>query len=233
MAWTTGQTDFSAVLGTEPLDAMYAGLGAYEDYKSDAEGKVVLVSRGTLAFVDKIANAKLHRAKALIIFNGDAERERSRRTCPSIFGIGTSWLYWLLGEIATIVPPWICAARRAGAAKRILDPANEGVPLQFTFGTDFPETVVAGDTIADFSSRGPNSDDNYSIKPDIAAPGVNIRSTWPAYGEVDYGLSPVPSYATAYYRISGTSMATPHVAGLALLMKQEHPSWTPRDIRLH
>ena len=103
-----------------------------------------------------------------------------------------------------------------------------GEPLQFTFGNEFMKLQPAGDTIADFSSRGPNSDGNYGIKPDLSAPGVNIYSTLPAYGKQ---RSIRISYEHAYGRISGTSMATPHVAGVALLLKQKHPDWSPADIR--
>lgn len=63
---------------------------------------------------------------------------------------------------------------------------------------------------ARFSSFGPQVE--------ISAPGVNVLSTYPR---------------TAYKRLSGTSMASPHVAGVAALIKRRHPSWHGDRIRVH
>ncbi|SDX73616.1 S8 family serine peptidase [Paenibacillus sp. CF384] len=233
IAWPNGASDFNNYLGGQTFDAVYVGLGDYGDYDVDVEGKVVLISRGTLSFVDKIKIARERKAKAVILFNGNAlngtaEADLSEHIEGRDGKIG-SVAY--LGENSDFLPTFDMSGLEGRAlAKRIIDPANDDKDVKFTFGADFPETVVPGDQIADFSSRGPNSDGNYGIKPDISAPGVNILSTWPAYGEKEFGY-PVPSYKTAYYRISGTSMAAPHIAGLAALMKQQHPEWTPRDVR--
>ncbi len=69
---------------------------------------------------------------------------------------------------------------------------------------------------ASFSSRGPTADGR--IKPDVSAPGYNITSA-------DY------SNNTGYVTYSGTSMATPFVAGTAALMLQANPSLTPADVK--
>lgn len=70
-------------------------------------------------------------------------------------------------------------------------------------------------TIAFFSSRGPVVGANY-VKPEVLAPGVDINSLKPG---------------NSYTKLSGTSMATPHVAGAAALMLQLRPSLKPEDIK--
>jgi serine protease AprX len=84
---------------------------------------------------------------------------------------------------------------------------------------------------APFSSQGPTADGR--AKPDIAAPGVNISSTIPAPRDAQGNPLPNPSRADLFGRKSGTSMATPIVAGAcALLIEQAKPAaWTPAEIR--
>ena len=82
--------------------------------------------------------------------------------------------------------------------------------------TTIPSSIPP-DTIAPFSSRGPRGFDSI-LKPDITAPGVSIFAA--KMGGGDEGVS-----------FSGTSMAAPHIAGVAALLKQEHPDWTPEMIK--
>ncbi|MFB7140760.1 S8 family serine peptidase, partial [Gottfriedia sp. NPDC056225] len=78
-----------------------------------------------------------------------------------------------------------------------------------------------------FSSRGP-SRVLYDIKPEVTAPGVSVFSTVPSYM---HGADQIGNYNYAYERLSGTSMATPNVVGVAALIKQAHPDMTPSDIK--
>ena len=76
---------------------------------------------------------------------------------------------------------------------------------------------IPPDTIADFSSRGPRGFDS-GLKPEIDGPGVAIFAA--KMGSGTGGVS-----------MNGTSMATPHVAGAAALMRQAHPGWTGEQIK--
>ncbi|MBV1852682.1 S8 family serine peptidase [Catellatospora sp. NEAU-YM18] len=93
-----------------------------------------------------------------------------------------------------------------------LSRALDAGPVQVTLkGTDVT------DQIASFSSRGPSP--RFTLKPDLVAPGVDIRST-----------VPTALFAPGQYRMSGTSMAAPHVAGAAALLRQLHPGQSPADV---
>ena len=77
--------------------------------------------------------------------------------------------------------------------------------------------VTKDDVIAPFSSSGPTSL-SLRLKPDVSAPGVSI-------------LSSVPSREGTWAQFSGTSMASPMVAGGAALLRQRHPAWTVEQIK--
>jgi subtilisin family serine protease len=76
--------------------------------------------------------------------------------------------------------------------------------------------------VAWFSSRGPSSISPGVLKPDILAPGLNILAAWPT------NLINAPG---PFEIQSGTSMASPHVSGVAALIKSSHPDWSPAAIK--
>ncbi len=80
------------------------------------------------------------------------------------------------------------------------------------------------DALADFSSRGPRLGDA-AVKPELTAPGVDIVAARAA------GTALGPIVDEQYTSISGTSMATPHVAGAAAILAQRHPTWTPAQLK--
>ncbi|MEO6085936.1 MAG: S8 family serine peptidase [Umezawaea sp.] len=84
--------------------------------------------------------------------------------------------------------------------------------------------VERDDSLADFSSRGPRVEDG-AVKPDITAPGVDIVAARSSTGKIG---TPVGEEHVA---LSGTSMASPHVAGAAALLAQQHPDWSGAQLK--
>ncbi|MER8041620.1 S8 family peptidase [Streptomyces sp. NPDC094032] len=87
--------------------------------------------------------------------------------------------------------------------------------------------VDDAEALAPFSSRGPRVGDG-GVKPDLTAPGVDITAA-AAPGSALAGIH--GQNPDGYLTISGTSMATPHVAGAAAILKQRYPHWTYAELK--
>jgi len=97
---------------------------------------------------------------------------------------------------------------------------NMGLVNSFSVGALDGNATEPDYPIANFSSRGPSlcdADGSLLIKPEVSAPGVNVRSS---VGNDDYS------------EFSGTSMASPHVSGAAILLKEAFPFLSGEDILL-
>ncbi len=112
-------------------------------------------------------------------------------------------------------------------ASHITYPDGVALKTWLASGTGHMGTLTAGvyvqddaraDVVASFSSRGENRVID-TLAPHIAAPGVDIIA---ASGQND---------ATLWAFDSGTSMASPHVAGAGALLMQQHPDWTPAEVQ--
>jgi minor extracellular serine protease Vpr len=173
------------------------------------DGLVPIVFKGDTAAGDcsgstKVYNAQLAGAVAVILQSG--------------FG-GVPFVLGTNGEPVTI-PAVMISGPDGDAILDVLSPS----PPPYNTGTvnvtlNAESSVVPGfdDAMADFSSEGPARATN-ELKPDISAPGSDITSA--AVGTGD-GASV----------LSGTSMAAPHVSGVAALLRQLHPSWPPLKIK--
>ncbi|MFE0511096.1 S8 family serine peptidase [Streptomyces sp. NPDC058964] len=119
---------------------------------------------------------------------------------------------------------------------------EKGVLFAIAAGNEGPESIGSpgsadaaltvgavdkSDKLADFSSTGPRAGDG-AIKPDVTAPGVDITAAAAKGSVIDQEVGEKPE---GYLTISGTSMATPHVAGAAAILKQEHPDWGYAELK--
>ncbi|XRG78795.1 S8 family serine peptidase [Rossellomorea sp. GAMAL-10_SWC] len=176
----------------------------------DVKGKVVLAQRGSIGLAQIIANAKAHGAIGAVLYdspvpNGDV----------------------YLGEGYSYIPTFLISnAQGKALAAKIGGLSTAGGSQDFTF-SNMTKLVTTGDKLAPFSSRGP-SRVLYDIKPEVTAPGVSVFSTVPSYM---HGADQIGNYHYAYERLSGTSMATPNVVGVAALIKQAHPDMDTADIK--
>lgn len=110
----------------------------------------------------------------------------------------------------------VAAGNEGPSSYTIGTPGNE--PLIITVGASDDRSTIAysDDIVASFSSRGPTSIDGWT-KPDVLAPGTNIASCDNSY--------------SSYVQMSGTSMATPLVAGIVAQMLEAMPSWSPATVK--
>jgi subtilisin family serine protease len=172
---------------------------------ADVDGNIALVIRGACSFSTKYNSAAAAGAQAIVVYNDGTAADRINPIYMSAPGT-------TIPGIMISYPDGALVAATAAS-----DPVT---------GMVGPSIVIPRvDRIANFSSRGPNGGAPDVIKPDITAPGVDIlaaQTPTPNDGQLPGQLFQI---------IGGTSMASPHVAGVFALLKEAHPDWTPAIAR--
>ncbi|PJA29925.1 MAG: hypothetical protein CO189_01025 [candidate division Zixibacteria bacterium CG_4_9_14_3_um_filter_46_8] len=127
--------------------------------------------------------------------------------------------YW--ETLSNLEAAGVCVVFAAGneGSTGLRVPANRATDDYNSYSVGAVDGNTSGYPIASFSSRGPSyctPDSSAAIKPEVSAPGVDVRSAAPGGG---------------YAVMSGTSMATPHIAGVVALIKQANPNLPPEVIK--
>ena len=172
-----------------------------------APNTIAVVNRGTCARVAKAIFGQQAGAAAVVMINTDGTFPPYEGTITSNPDDGVPF---------NVTIPFL------GVRGPVTNAASDGGKLAAANGslaTVTPTTIAnpGFQVLASFSSGGPRDGDS-ALKPEVTAPGVSIFST--AVGSGNGGEF-----------LSGTSMATPHVTGVAALTVQAHPSWKVEDIK--
>jgi subtilisin family serine protease len=172
---------------------------------ADMDGQVALIQRGGCDFQVKIENAEAAGAIAAVVFNNQAE------------------LIIMSGTRDSVAIPAVMIGQADG--QLLQTELENDVIVEITLDKTLLLTQADnGNAMGSFSSRGPNLTSPDILKPDVTAPGVNILA----------GQSPDVANGVRgenFQYLTGTSMSVPHVAGVAALIREAQPDWSPAAIK--
>jgi subtilisin family serine protease len=174
------------------------------DFAGFTAGNIALIDRGACNFDQKVQFAQDAGASAAIVVN-----------------VSTNVPFVMGGDAdGSITIPSAMISDDAGDLLKAALPAS---------GQLNPAGPVQTDILADFSSRGPRRANlgGLLLKPDITAPGSSIESTSTGYD----GSAGYPTSGADVLNISGTSMASPHMAGAMALLRELHPTYTVAQLK--
>ena len=177
---------------------------ACDPLTNELDGQVALIARGACAFDVKLTNAVNAGAIAVVVYS-------------------TGEKITMGGSLSFDIPGVMIDLSDGLAIAEAIGDGSGAV----TLGPDtFTTEPTIGNQMAGFSSRGPNGSAFDIIKPDVTAPGVAILAATTPEQSASGGVQ-----GELYEYLQGTSMSSPHVAGIGALLKEAHPDWSPAAIR--
>ncbi|XP_020079963.1 subtilisin-like protease SBT3.6 isoform X1 [Ananas comosus] len=173
-------------------------------------------------------NATLARGKIVLCFQTRGQRVASvaADTVRKALGVGVIFAQFMTKDIASSYDiPCIQVDLETGSTILNYIGDTRKPVVKFSSAKTILGKLIAPE-VAYFSSRGPSSLSPSVLKPDIAAPGVNILAAWPPASMLS------PTSRPVNFRIdSGTSMSCPHISAVVALLKSIHPDWSPTAIK--
>lgn len=171
----------------------------------DLRDRIALVQRGECSFQEKVALAEDAGAAAVVVY--------SNTGAPII----------MTGERGSVDIPAVMVSRADGDFLVARLAAGDAVEAELRKGNVATRTD-AGNVVYRESSRGPNPITFDLLKPDVTAPGVDILGAQTP--DVANGVR-----GENFQYLSGTSMSVPMVSGIAALLREAHPDWSPAALR--
>lgn len=182
-------------------------LDACTPLANDIGGQIAFIARGACAFTVKIENAVNAGASAVLMYSDDRPKTVMGGTATAL----------------TLSIPGVMIDNAAGI--ELLQEIDSGATVNVTLSAnEFIEETLTGNIMADFSSRGPYAPVDDWIKPDITAPGVRILAA-NTPDQADGSAGDLFGY------LNGTSMSSPHIAGLGALLIEARPDWSPAQVK--
>lgn len=197
----TVSADLTANLGIISGDVNGLGTACTALEPNSLVGQIALLSRGTCTFTAKIRNAQAAGAVAVLVAN-NVMGDPTAMASDGTPSQPTVPAYMVSIDTGIALQAFPGASTTIFAAKSYFQTTNN-------------------DFMAGFSGQGP-TDVDFRVKPDLVAPGVNVLSSIP------HQFCDTPP-CFAFFQ--GTSMATPHLAGSAAVVRWLHPDWTAAEVR--
>jgi minor extracellular serine protease Vpr len=212
-SWVSGQTlvDVGTIAGAggQPVERHICAPTGFDPNdprfsslpSGSLQGMVALVSRGGCTFDSKVERARRAGATGIVLVD-------NRPGEANFIGVQLALPGGMISDLD-------------GTTLRAYLAAHGGRATFRATSTTDPREIQTGRSgvITSFSSAGPTNYD-HKLKPDVAAPGGQILSATVS-----------ASVGEPFAVIDGTSMAAPHVSGASALLLQQHPAWSPQQVK--